>query len=111
MPLLRHYAIAQDPDAFDFELDHVAGLEETHLLEAAAVADGARAEKFPRMQRLRARGVRDAVLELPVHVARVAAAPLLPVHAADHRQAVGIADLVGGDEAWAHPGLVIEVLD
>src|SRR6185503_10846032 len=57
-----------------------------------------------------ARGVRDAVLELPVHLARIAAAPLLAVHAHDHLQAIGIAELVGGDEARPHGIGVVEIL-
>src|SRR5437016_6204884 len=107
---LLHHAIAQHADAFDFELDDIARLEEAKLLEPAAVADRARAEELARVQRLRARRVRDAVLELPVHVARIAAAPLLAVHARDHLEPVGIADLVGADEARAHGVAVIEVL-
>src|ERR1700741_229622 len=103
-------AVSQDADAFDLELDDVVGVEEAQMLEAAAVADRARAEELSGMQCLGARGVRDAVLELPVHVARVAAAPFLAVHAHRHRQAIRIADLVGGDQAWAHRVAVVEVL-
>src|SRR3954452_14626213 len=62
------------------------------------------------MQRLRARGVRDAVLELPMHVARVATAPLLAVDARHHLEAIGVADLVGSDEARPHGVAVVEVL-
>src|SRR2546428_14057918 len=62
------------------------------------------------MQRLRARGVRDAVLELPAHVARVPPSALLAVHAHDHLAPVRIADLVGGHPAWSHRGGVVEVL-
>src|SRR5437588_594281 len=62
------------------------------------------------MQAFRARGVRDAVLELPAHVARVAAPPLLAVHAHAHLEPVRVADLVGGDEAWPHRIAVIEIL-
>src|SRR5947209_2466503 len=107
---LLHHAISQDADAFDFELDDVAGVEELQVLEAAAVAHRAGAEEFARMQRLRARGVRDAVLEFPVHVARVAAAPLLAVDARDHLEAVRVAELVGGDKARPHGVAVVEVL-
>src|SRR3954463_12448881 len=105
-----HDAVSEDADALDLELDQVAGLEEAQLLEAAAVADRPRAEELARVQRLRARGVRDAVLELPVHVARIAAAPLLAVDARDHLEPIGIADLVGGHQARAHGVAVVEVL-
>src|SRR2546430_1315284 len=98
----RNRGVAQHADALDLELDAIAGLEKAHLLQAAAVADGARAEELAWMQGLRARRVRDAVLELPAHVARVAAPPLLSVHAHAHLEPIRIADLVGGDEARTH---------
>src|SRR5688500_1144592 len=103
-------AVAQGSNSLDFKLHGVAGFQESHLLQAAAVADRAGAEEFPGVQRLRARGVRDAVLELPVHVARVAAAPFLAVHAHRHLEAVRVADLVGGHQARPHRVGVVEVL-
>src|SRR5438034_11526221 len=62
------------------------------------------------MQGLRARGVRDAVLELPAHVARVPPSALLAVHAHHHLEPVRIADLVGGHQARSHRVGVVEVL-
>src|ERR1051325_1197341 len=85
-----HDAIAEHSNFFHFELDDIAGLEKAQLLEPAAVADRAGCEELAGMQRLGARRVRDAVLELPVHVARVAAAPLLAVHPRDHLEAIRI---------------------
>src|SRR5258708_1356899 len=105
-----HRTVAQHADPFDFELYRVAGFEKAHLLQAAAIADGARAEELAGMQGFRARGVRDAVLELPVHVARVPPSALLAVHAHDHLEPVWIADLVGGYQARAHRVGVVEVL-
>src|SRR5919204_1105208 len=107
---LLHDAIAQHADRFDLELDQVARLKKAQLLEAATVAHGARAEELAHMQRLRARRVGDAVLELPVHVARVAAAPLFAVDARDHLEPVRVADFVRGNEAGAHGVAIIKVL-
>ncbi len=45
-----------------------------------------------------------------MHVARIAAPPLLAVHPGDHLEAIGILELVGGDEARAHGVRVVEVL-
>jgi len=42
--LVFHHAIAQNADAFDFELDHVARFDEPQVLQAAAIADSSRAE-------------------------------------------------------------------
>src|SRR5689334_1777932 len=67
VPSCLHHAIAQHAEAADFELDHVAGLEEACLLEPAAVPDGTGAEEFTCMQRLVGRDVRDDVLELVLH--------------------------------------------
>src|SRR6185503_18908521 len=103
-------AVAQDADALHFQLDDIARAEESHLLQARAVADRARAEELAGVQGLGARGVRDAVLEGPLHLARVAAPPLLAVDPHLHLQAIRVADLVGGDEARAHGVAVVEVL-
>src|SRR4051794_24117534 len=110
LSLLLHDAVSEDADALDLELDQVPRLEEAQLLEAAAIAHRAGAEELARVQRLRARGVRDAVLELPVHVARIAAAPLLAVHARDHVEPVRIADLIGRDQARAHGVAIVKIL-
>src|SRR5262245_29059997 len=67
-----HHAVAQHADPLDLELDHVARLEEAHVLEAAAVADRSGREELARVKRLRPRHVGDAILELPSHLARVA---------------------------------------
>src|SRR5262249_60411115 len=66
-----HHAVAQHADPFDLELDHVARLKETHVLEAAAVADGSGGEELARVKRLRPRHVADAILELPPHLDRI----------------------------------------
>jgi hypothetical protein len=39
-------AMAQHPDPLDLEFDHVARLDEAHMLQATAIPDSARAEKF-----------------------------------------------------------------
>ena len=54
--------------------------------------------------------MRDAVLELPAHVARVPPSALLAVDAHHHLEAVRIADLVGGHQARSHRVGVVEVL-
>src|SRR5262245_9602352 len=107
---LLDHPVTQHPDALYFELDDVTGLQEPQLLEAAAVADGPRAEELAGMQRLGAGDVRDAVLELPLHVARVAAPPFLTVHPHLHLEGVRIRNLVGGHHARPHRVRVVEVL-
>jgi hypothetical protein len=59
-------AIAQHPDPLDFQFDHVARLDEAHMLQPAAVPNSARAEKLARIKRLRARDIRNEILEPPV---------------------------------------------
>src|SRR5947207_11066541 len=60
---LPDHPVPKYPDVLHLELDHIARVKEAQLLEPAAVADRARAEELAGMQRLRARRVRDAVLE------------------------------------------------
>src|SRR4029450_4980521 len=83
---------------------------EPQLLEPAAVTDGAGAEELAGMQRLGTGDVRDAVLELPFHVARAAAPPFVAVHPPRHPEGVRIGDLVRRPQARAHRVRVIEVL-
>src|SRR5882762_54082 len=105
-----HDPIAQDADFFDFELHDVVRLEKSHLLEAATIPDGAGPEELARMQRRRARRVRDAIFEFPMHVAGIAAAPFLAVHPHGHVETIGVADLVGGDQARSHGVAAVEIL-
>ncbi len=51
--------IAQHADVFDFELDDVARLQESHLLESATIADRARSRKLAGVKRLGARNMGD----------------------------------------------------
>src|SRR5262249_43808815 len=105
-----HDAVAQHADPFDLELDHVARLEETHVLEAAPVADGSRAEELARVKGLGPRHVGDAVLELPSHLARIAPPPFFAVHPRDHCEPVRVAELVGRDEARPHGIAAVKIL-
>ena len=49
---LTHDGVSKHADALDFQFDHVAIIEEPADLEAAAIADSARAKKLPGMNRL-----------------------------------------------------------
>ena len=53
--------------------------------------------------------MRDHILELPIHVARIAAPPFLAIDTGDHVQVVGIGELIGSDQAGPHHVAGIEV--
>src|SRR5438132_4679057 len=93
----RPDGVPQDADAFDLELDHVAGLQPAPVaqLEDAAGADGARAEDVAWKQSGVARRVVADRLPGMVHVGERAARALLSVDARDHlaRAAVELVDL------------------
>src|SRR2546421_11545671 len=85
--------VAQEADAIDLQLHHVAALEEGAQLEAAAAADGPRADEVAWKESLGARDIGDDLLEAPVHVRGRAARPLRAVHVRGHRESVGVRNL------------------
>src|SRR5712691_4624858 len=97
--------IAEHADAFDLELDDVAGLQPAPVaeLQDAAGADGARAENVAG-QEASVSGcvVRDRAPRV-LHVGRGAPRALLSVHPGDHRAGVAV-ELVRRDDYRAEAG-------
>src|SRR5881398_520909 len=91
--------VAEDPDAFDLELDHVAGLEPAAVavLQDAPRPDGARPEHVARVEPRVARGLLDELRPREVHLGHIAARPLLAVHPRDHRARRPV-EFVDGDD-------------
>src|SRR5271166_6886985 len=107
---LAQHRIAQHADAVDGKLDRVAALEKTPDLQPAAVADGARAEHFSRVNGLVLRGVGEKLLEGKEHVLRFALGARLAVDADLDLERLGIADLVRSHDPGAEHVRAVEAL-
>src|SRR5712691_2606178 len=97
--------IAEHADAFDLELDDVAGLQPAPVaeLQDAAGADGARAENVARQEPGVARRVLADRAPRVLHVGRGAPRALLAVHSGDHRAGAAV-ELVRRDDHRAEAG-------
>ena len=72
------------------------------MLQAAAVADRAGAQKLTGVQGFRAGHVGNHVFETPAHITGITAPPLLAIDPGNHIQVIGITQFIGCHQAGPH---------